>query len=500
MRRMPKKRDVIAARVGARAAATLHYQVHTTRVGLEPGMAYVFDDMWQDMHGNFIGQNASVRVLELGGSDMASGFKFESGFTPLRELDDGARRAIGGREMRFYLAHILCNVGYHKNGVALYVEHGTAAIREDLRRKLELCDGRITFRDSGIEGVRQSAQLFRGSGKGNPRLKAGEESLHNLQHNYTDHLPAQIGKDRDHHPESFYGRDSINTKLLLARYALSEERQAMLRFPVMEWNQLIELIRRAYHNMNRRTEHDLEGWIECGYVKYQWRFDATSEWFEQSDLDVLPPEKRAFVEAVIHNPDLHRVLKMSPWDVWSRGQASLVRLPQHCTWDICGQDLAVERPCPDGAEIGFLDQRISPSALLFETIYVDLCGRERPLQEGRSYRWMINPFDPRTLYVGEANGAYLGTCPRIERAGKLDVAALEREYKHAAKRESEAIAEHLRINRKQIKARIEDAKANAAALSQAPVTPTEKREASEAEDLADAADDAMAEIYSTSFR
>jgi hypothetical protein len=255
LRKQPKRQDVFAARIGERAAQEFRYQVHSTRQGMHVGEAYVFDDMWHDLKLNFVGQTASVRPLELGGADVFSGYKLDPGFRPRRERADGSHDGLAEADMRLYLAHVLCNIGIWRGGATLYVEHGTAAIPKHLDSILK--EFNVSVARSGIEGVRQYAQLWAGKGAGNPRLKAGYESLHNLVHNEVDALPAQTGMDRAHQPESLYGRDKINTKLLIACYALTPARAALLRFPVMEWNTGLDAIREAYYNLNRRTDHDL---------------------------------------------------------------------------------------------------------------------------------------------------------------------------------------------------------------------------------------------------
>ena len=37
----------------------------------------------------------------------------------------GAMEQLKERDMRFLFAHVLCNVGYYKEGCTLMVEHGT---------------------------------------------------------------------------------------------------------------------------------------------------------------------------------------------------------------------------------------------------------------------------------------------------------------------------------------------------------------------------------------
>jgi hypothetical protein len=375
--------------------------------------------------------------------------------------------------MRFYLAHVLCNVGVYRGGCTLYAEHGTAAVREPLEKLLnQYSKVPIRVQRSDIEGVRQYAQLYSGKGGGNPRLKAGYESLHNLTHNETGALPAQTGRDRVE-PESLYGLKDINTKLLIACYAMTPARASLIRFPAMSWDAGVEAIRSAYYNMNRREDHDLEGWRDAGFVKEQFRLGPNDHWRNRAELERIPADKRAVVEAFIAHPDYHRTVYMSPWDVWKSGQGDLVRLPKHCLFLICGADLGVVRECPPTDQIVFESQSVEPGPMIYETRYTDLEGREIRLEEGEEYRWLINPFDARQMFVGRLDGGYLGMCRRCDRPSKVDIQGLEQEFKTASKREAEAAREAIAINRRLIEQRIEDARHNAAVLAGEAVLPEE---------------------------
>lgn len=474
MRHKPRRRLERAARVGVRAAAEFAYQVHTTRVGMHVGEGYVFDDVWHDLFLNFAGQTVAIRPLELGGADVLSGYKLEPGFKPRRLRQDGSHAGLDETDMRLYLVHVLCNQGYHKGGCTLYVEHGTAAIRERVASLLkEYSRGAIRVQRSGIEGARQYAQLYSGEGKGNPRFKAALESLHNLIHNETAALPAQTGMDRRHAPESLYGLHSVNTKLLIAAYALTPARAALLRFPAMDWNAGLDAIREAYYNMNRREDHDLEGWAEAGFVKHQFRLGPLDRWRNRAELDRIPPDKRAVVEAFVSHPDYHRVVRMSPFDVWHAGQKDLVKLPLHCIFLVCGQDYGVRRPCPPTDQIAFEDRAVESGPMIYETRYVDIEGRERRLAEGAEYIWLVNPFNPIQLFVGETHGGYLGMCRRCDVPCKTDTAAIQREWGRAAKLEAQTAGEAIRVNRSLIRRRIDDALHNAAVLAGEAVAPEE---------------------------
>ncbi len=218
--------------------------------------------------------------------------------------------------------------------------------------------------------------------------------------------------------------------------------------------------------MNRRTDHNLEGWVKAGNVKSVFQLTPEDKWRDMSELDNLPAEQRSVVEAFIHREECHKVVMMTPYDVWHAGQSDLIKLPLHAVAMICGADLATVRPCPASDQIRFFDQEISAEPMWYETHYITPEGYEFSLQEGKEYQWIINPFDSRQLFVSASDGSYLGMCRRCDVPCMIgDEDRLHAEMGRAAKRKKEALSNITRRNRKQIKQRIEDADHNVMILT-----------------------------------
>jgi hypothetical protein len=206
-----------------------------------------------------------------------------------------------------------------------------------------------------------------------------------------------------------------------------------------------------------------------------WRLSLEDRWHDIRELDALAPEQRRVIEALISRPGLTDTIKMSPWDVWEQGQADLVKLDVNCIPLICGPDLAVARPCPACDQIEFVDQDIHPDPMYFEVYYREPHGRERRLQEGREYLWLINPFDPRQLFVSETNGVYLGICRRCDQPCRVDMDGIRLEMGQAQKRELQAAQRLIKANEKQIRAEIARADRNTALLRGEGVTAEEQQ-------------------------
>jgi len=113
MRHAPAEFELAAARIGRAAVARFRPLVFTSRVGLEVGQFYVFDDLEHDLKVNVPGVNhIAMRPLELAALDLFSGCKFAYGLKPTLIDDDGAKEKLKEREMRFLLAYILTRLGY----------------------------------------------------------------------------------------------------------------------------------------------------------------------------------------------------------------------------------------------------------------------------------------------------------------------------------------------------------------------------------------------------
>ena len=299
--------------------------------------------------------------------------------------------------MRFLLAYVLGTFGYSARGTLLVVEHGTAAIRDEIEKLLsDGTGGLIKVSRSGMEGAAAHAGQYAGRSRGNFRFKAALESLGNLIHNEMGFLPGQTGKDRDHRPEQLHGLLKNNDALLCALAQLPRERAMMLQLPLLEFRQFIRVADEIYARINARTEHALEGWANH----------------------------------FLTCPRTMTVRRKSPSEVFEPGKRALVKLAPEVIALMLGPDLRVERKTRRGM-FEFHESELSPDPLRFDAHH---------LVEGEKYQTVLNPFQPNALWVFDARGRFFGQCPRLEAVCKSDVEAIQRACGRSSKIEAELLA------------------------------------------------------------
>lgn len=434
LRHIPTKYELKNARIGRSAAASERQLVYTTRANLWVGSHYLFDDMWHDHFVNHLDQRKSGRPLEFHALDLYSACKFAWGMRVRTEREDGTMDGLKESDMRFLLAHVLGNFGYSPSGTTLVVEHGTAAIREDLERFLhEETGGLITVARSGMEGAAAAAHQYAGRAKGNFRFKAALETLGNLIHNEMAALPGQTGMDTDHRPEQLDGLLKANDALLRAIAYLPPERVEMLRWPLLSIQQFQVIASEIYQRINDRTEHELEGW-DMHYV-----------------------------------PDLRHggMRRKSPNEVWRPGSRQLARLRPQAVASILLPDMGEERSVRRGM-IETRDGSISGDALRFDA---------RMLADGERYQTILNPYAPDAIWAFDAAGRFVAACPRITSVDRANIAAVQEACGRAAKAEAEALAPFRARHLKEAREKAANARHNASVVSGAPITSEERAKA-----------------------
>lgn len=472
MKYAPTPYELGVARIGRSAAANCRPLVYSTRVGLEPGQFYFFDDLEHDLKVNFIGINRkAMRPLELCCMDLFSACKVAWGMKPTIE-DDGIKQKLKDREMRFLLAYVLTRIGYRPEGTTLGVEHGTAAVRDDLEKILhDASDGAITVSRSGIEGA--AALVYEGRGKGNFRFKAGLESSHNLFHNELAALPGQMGLDRNHSPEELHGREKNNNALIKAMAFLPPERAALLRMPFLEFHAFMTLAGQVYEKINGRDWHDLEGWVEAGLLAHEFRLAQDLPWMSADRILQAPEQERRAITALISAPGYTRIRKLSPAEVWARGRERLAKLPGYLAPQIMGQENGVEHKVQDDGLIEFEDRDLGPGTFRYLARVRRMDGSEELLPVGQTFQTFCNPFDPGVLHVckaGTGEGAYIGMCPRWEKVSRADVEAVHRQMGAAAHEETIRLLPYQARHTQEMRQHTADAKWNAGVLSGKAVT------------------------------
>ncbi len=453
MRYAPSKFELTAARIGRSASADFRPKISMTRVGMAVGQRIIFDDLWHDFKVVTLGQRRPMRLLQLHAHDLFSACNFARGLKPRLE-DEATGKSVGLKEneMLFLVAHVLAEYGFHPDGCALMVEHGTAAIREELERILfDLTAGRVTVERSGIEGVAAFSGQYGGVSKGNFRFKASLESSGNLIHNETANLvqfPGQTGSNsRVNKPEELHGRERHMDTLIKVMQTLPVERANALRLPFLEVNQAIWLVSEIMERINQRKEHDLEGWLEAGLTTMDFELPDVGIISAQKFLS-LDPAKQAALQAVA--TPLPR--KMSPREVFDQGRARLMRLrPEQTAMllkDVAGREVSV------GTDhlITFEDQSISPAPLKF------LAHHFAP---GDKFTAVVNPMSPSSAHLFNARGGWVGVVTIWQTVQRDDVDGLKRQLGQARKVEAELLAPLAASGARMIKQRIEDAQQNA---------------------------------------
>lgn len=459
MRRVPSKFELRASRIGRTAAADLRPKVFTSRNGLAVGQYYLFDDMWHDFKVNVVGQRSAQRLLQLHSLDLFSGCLFAHGMKPIVENEaTGALERLKEAEMVFLVANVLAGTGYRDDdkGTTLIVEHGTAAIREETEQALfDLTGGKVRVDRSGLQGKAAFAGMYDGQSKGNYRFKAALESLHNLVHNETADtllIPGQTGSNaRLNCPEDLAGRDKHNNRLLKAMAALPPEHAEKLRLPFLEYREAFAVVTEILEQINRREDHDLEGWVEAGLVSKEIRFQPDTPWIPVEGLSKLSGDQQAVAMAAAET----RVAKHSPRQVFDTGKGVLRRLPPEATAIVLGPKCGREVKVAKGL-IEFQDRLAGLGRLRYDA---------PQHRDGERFLGVLNPLDTGELYLFDAKGRYAGSCQRWDSPTRDDAEALHRAMGRARKREAELLAPLAQRGAALTRQRIQEARENAQVLA-----------------------------------
>jgi hypothetical protein len=405
-------------------------QVFTTRVGLYPGAVYQIDDMWHD---NFVTVGKSrtpARVIELGALDLFSACRFKWGAKPrLRNEETGSFNNLNEGDTRFFIAGLFADTGYSPRGTMLMLEHGTAALREDVERILyDASGGLIRCDRQPIEGKQQAlTQYWGGTEGGNFRAKASLESIHNRIHNDLANLSLQTGKDAGSRPVTTDRQLQYITGILKSIAKVAPERLDLLKLPALDFHtQFIPLLQDYYtHGLNNRTDHALQGWAELGHLVTEYTTLPGSEQFlSAAQFLALPDDSQAIISgAAKSDPQTWtRKRNLSPAEVWKPALGSMLKLPDYILGDILSQDLAREEKVK-GSFFKFRDQGTTDIEHIYEARIYTPEGAVRELPHGEKFQVFANPFSPRWLQVHNARGQYLGKCELYKRVQPLNLDA-----------------------------------------------------------------------------
>jgi len=435
LRRAPDQYERSLTGIGPKNYSQFLPGIHTTRVGILPGQIVYFDDEQQDVYVNFLeGKQSLMRPLAFHALDCSSGCNLFRNFKPQLVLDNGSRRALNQEDFYWFTLAFLGKAGYRSDtGTMLVGELGTAAWGAPFRDALtKLTEGKVTFDASGRFGDPAfRGSLFEGKSTGNFRYKSPIESIFNLIRNYFALLPGPTGRNRDNAPEESAGLARYNAWCLDLVRNLPEERALLVRLPCLEWHQYTQLAHHIIEAINRRTDHQLEGWAKSGYSIPVITVADTEIRLTPDVMARSTPEQLAAFQA-LHAMGHGRQAAMSPHEVWERTDRAPFRFPR--PWwapALMGVKYARTVRVTPKLEIVIKDQEIDSDALIYLAEITDQRGHKMLLTREKSYLAWLNPYDIDSLQIGDATagheGEWLGTAPLMPRMAKLETENIHRQ-------------------------------------------------------------------------
>lgn len=441
---LPTRAELDIYRRGMMQAHALMPSVRTTRAGSYPCEFVFFDDVWVDRLSRF-GREIN-RCMQLGTLDFYTGMRLTSGTKFRHRRADGTHVYFTADDMLMQVAAFLHDVGYNpKKGTTLVVENGTAAITAEVEAMLQaLTGGAVKVHRAAMKGMKQLLNGYAGRGKGNPRDKAHLESWHNLFHNRICYGNGWAGKDRTP-PETVHGIIQAEKQHIKNLLDLPVDRAALSAAHLPTFAELCQEIARAVGEINRRDDHALEGWKECGFERLEYTLDPRSGvWGDVQDLD---RQRLGFVQGLPR--ENFRLRRMSPAEAWGAALCcpgnELVRF----TDEECAQLMLLAK---DGgafrhkvrAHKGFFVWKdktgwLDYDELHFETTYRDAMGYDRPAPFKDELQGVLNPFSPDRLFLFDARGVLLGSCQQRQAVRRGDVEALHSEMGRAAQRQAQQL-------------------------------------------------------------
>jgi len=135
-------------------------------------------------------------------------------------------------------------------------------------------------------------------------------------------------------------------------------------------------------------------------------------------------------QVVVEDARYFRLQRMSPTEVFAKGERELKRIPDYLVAEILGRDLAKEQACDEFC-FEFEDVEVCPEPMRFRSLVTDAQGREVVLRPDK-YQVFVNPFASGSLFVHDARGVYLGRADRLIRTTRGDYDGVVDQWKRNA--------------------------------------------------------------------
>jgi len=480
----PDPYALATVRQGTKAGASFLPSILKTRMGIRFGQVVFFDDQDYDLKLSDPGRsNRTLRPQGFNALDYLSGC-FLDYHIRLRwwDTDSEKYRTLTQQEFTWFVVAHLLRYGYRADtGTTLVFEHGTATGYNNKElgsfddALSAISDHKIRVDRSGLFNQPAFAgMLFRPQSTGNFKFKAPLESMFNLVRNRMAALPGPTGRNHDLKPAEQYGQDQYTAQLLAAYEKLDPAHRQLIRWDIMTPQQFGTAAAAVYDAINSRTDHNLEGWAECGFIAPQIRFtpDDRSPWLSQEELAALPEPARRAALSLAESPGHIRSLKLSPAHIRDAFRAELTKLPDHAIPLLIPRQWAREARVKSDRTISIQDSLLGPAPFQY-IARIETRDGAHTINPNTILLCYLNPFLPDRLAVCRTDGSFLGVLDRIERAGWMDQSAIVSQLRERAQIKADLDASVRPHLAGLIEQRTENKRHNDRLIAGAPVTPAE---------------------------
>ena len=408
---------LVAAHHGmAEAKSRFGLTVRKTRVGLACCQVIEFDDMWYEQAVMFPGNREPQRVVEFAAIDVLTGHVICHLAKPIRERADGTRETLRAAWAKYVYHYAICISGLPPERVVLVGERGTTKADAEFEAALKLVNawraaqgqGPVEWRTGALANAPLAKGLHNGAAKGNPRNKPHVEQMHATLKNALGHVLGEIGGGRGVQPEET-GAMVAEASKLAALAVISNLPLDKVRTPFLSWTEFSRAIDRAHEAIDLRTDHALEGWEECGFVKGEFRLKSEASWRAVKAMAEMPPEEAGAVSALVQaGMAEYREVRLSPREAWEKSKGALKPVPEYLAPLILGSELCCVARVTGNMQLTYRDPNVG------SRFTVAAIAGGRLLTRGAEYRVWVNPLDGGKAYVCDMQGHFLGVAKVLQ--------------------------------------------------------------------------------------
>ena len=408
---------LVAAHHGmAEAKSRFGLTVRKTRVGLSCCQVIEFDDMWYEHAVMYPGNREPQRVVEFAAIDVLTGHVICHLAKPIRERADGTRETLRAAWAKYVYHYAICVSGLPPDRVVLVGERGTTKADAEFEAALKLVNawrgaqgqGPVEWRTGALANAPLAKGLHDGAAKGNPRTKPHVEQMHATLKNALGHVLGEIGGGRGVQPEET-GAMVAEAKRLAALAVISNLPVDRVRTPFLSWTEFSRAIDRAHEAIDLRTDHALEGWEECGFVKGEFRLKSEASWRSVKAMAEMSPEEAGAVSALVKAGIAeYREARLSPREAWEKSKGVLKPAPEYLAPLILGSELCCTAKVTGNMQLVYKDPNVGVR------LTVAAIAGGRLLARGAEYRVWVNPLDGGKAYVCDMQGHFLGTAKVLQ--------------------------------------------------------------------------------------